>query len=184
METIKYPSNEHLEIVSKTALKDYNKGQLEAILINLSWKAKEIAREYRSEIKIKVKKALTEVFGRKRFPPIEEAHPSVDQINVWKLKDTIQVCFVDLESPRNPDNPNFTWRLAVLEQVYPEETTKNNIAFASVCIDIICNAKYELQQKYVVHKMNLALKRIELDKLEIEIECEGNEANYIEEEKE
>ncbi|CAG8638614.1 23628_t:CDS:2, partial [Dentiscutata erythropus] len=141
MKTIKYSSNKHLEIVSKTALKDHNKGQLEAVLINLSWKsiwnnsiapaAKEIAREYRSKIKIKVKKALTEVFSRKRFPPIEEAHPSVDQINVWKFKDTIQVCFVDLESPKNPDNPNFTWWLAVLEQVYPEETTKNNIVFAS-----------------------------------------------------
>ncbi|CAG8781256.1 4524_t:CDS:1, partial [Dentiscutata erythropus] len=59
-----------------------------------------------------------------------------------KLKDMIQACFVDLESPKNPDNPKFTWWLAVLEQVYLEETTKNNIAFASICIDVICNTEY------------------------------------------
>ncbi|CAG8768002.1 24043_t:CDS:2, partial [Dentiscutata erythropus] len=134
METIKYLSNEHLEIVSKTALKNYNKNKRNCPGVS-------------KRIKIKVKKALTEVF------------------------DTIQACFVDLESPKNPDNPNFTWQLAVLEQVYPEETTKNNIAFA-------------VFQKYVVHEMNLALKGMESDELEIEIECEGNKANYIEEEEE
>ncbi|CAG8810659.1 12146_t:CDS:2, partial [Dentiscutata erythropus] len=56
MNTIKYPSNEQLEIVSKIAFEIHNKGQLDAVLINLLWKnlwnnsiapaAKEIAWEY------------------------------------------------------------------------------------------------------------------------------------------
>ncbi|KAF0369740.1 hypothetical protein F8M41_013408 [Gigaspora margarita] len=192
MNTIKYPPNEQLEIVSKIALELYNKGHLDAILKNLSWKnlwnngiapaAKEIAREYRSEIKIKVKKALTEVFGRDRFPPIEQAHPSADQVNTWKQKNTIQSCFNDLENPKDLDDPGFTWRLAVLEQVFPDKTTKNNITFASVCIDVICDAnysEYELQQTYVIQEMNHALKGMQSDELELEadIELEANDAD-------
>ncbi|CAG8840634.1 23541_t:CDS:2, partial [Gigaspora margarita] len=190
MNTIKYPPNEQLEIVSKMALELHNKGHLDTILKDLSWKnlwnnsiaPAEIAREYRSEIKIKVKKALTEVFGRDRFPPIEQARPSADQVNIWKQKNTIRSCFNDLENPKDLDEPSFTWRLAVLEQVFPDETTKNNIAFASVCIDVICDTNYsgyELQQIYVIQEMNHALKGMQSDELELEadIELEANEAD-------
>ncbi|CAG8690377.1 1259_t:CDS:2 [Cetraspora pellucida] len=165
MDNIKYLSNELLEVVSKLALETHNK---------------EIAWEYRSEIKGKVKKALSEVFGKDRFPPIEQACPSADQVNAWKCKDTIRLCFEDLENPKDPNNPGFTWRLAVLEHLYPEEITKNNIAFASVCIDVICNTEYsgyELRQDYVIQEMNYALQGIESN----ELEAYESDANYLEE---
>ncbi|CAG8753952.1 20053_t:CDS:2, partial [Racocetra fulgida] len=165
MDTTKYPSSEQLEIISKVALETHNKGQLEAV--------KEIVREYRSEIKSKVKKALGEVFGKDRFPPIEQARPSANQVNMWK----------HLENSKDPENPDFTWRLAVLEQIYPGETTKNNIAFACVCIDVICNAEYsgyKLRQDYVIQEMNAALEGIESNKLE----TYESDTNYFEGEEE
>ncbi|CAG8475546.1 2122_t:CDS:2 [Scutellospora calospora] len=93
MDTIKYPSNEQLDIVSKMALEIHNKGQLEAVLTNLSWRSL-----WNNSIisASKVKKALIEVFSKDCFPPIEYARPSADQVNAWKQKDTIQKCFEDL----------------------------------------------------------------------------------------
>ncbi|CAG8642774.1 10350_t:CDS:2, partial [Dentiscutata erythropus] len=155
MNTIKYLSNKQLEIVSKIALEIHNKDQLDAILINLSWKNlwnNSIApAEYQSEIKIKVKKALTEVFGRDQFPLIEQARPSADQ------------------------------------QVFSDETTKNNIAFASICIDVICNANYsgyELQQKYIIQEMNSSLRGMESSELEIELEANEASTSDLEREEE
>ncbi|CAG8837585.1 19687_t:CDS:2, partial [Racocetra persica] len=78
IDNIKYPSNDLFEIVLKLALETHNKGQLEAVLTNLSWKNLWNSK-YQSEIKGKVKKALIEVFGKDRFPPIEQVHLSADQ---------------------------------------------------------------------------------------------------------
>ncbi|CAG8739386.1 11285_t:CDS:2 [Dentiscutata erythropus] len=116
-----------------------------------------------------------------------QAHLSANQVNTWKQKETIQLCFNELENSKYSDNSSFTWRLAVLEQVFPDETTKNNIAFASVCIDVICDAnysRYELQQKYIIQKMNSSLREMESSELEIELKANEASTSNLEGEKE
>ncbi|KAF0501083.1 hypothetical protein F8M41_020156 [Gigaspora margarita] len=119
-----------------------------------------------------IRKAIREKMNTIKYPPNEQL----------EIVSKIALELHNKENPKDLDDPGFTWRLAVLEQVFPDKTTKNNIAFASVCIDVICDANYsgyELQQTYVIQEMNHALKGMQSDKLELEadIELEANDAN-------